>query len=83
MFIVQGTNGHCRRHEYQLMLRSVPKLNRQSRLNRFAALDCERRTMADQQRYDNGVHECHVHQHDEAAHEDYMSSLINLCYLVV
>ena len=34
MFTVQGPDGHCRRHEDQLKLRSVPKLNRQRRLSR-------------------------------------------------
>ena len=34
MFIFQGPDGHCRRHEDHLKLRSVPKLNRQRRLNR-------------------------------------------------
>ena len=31
---IQGPDGHCRRHEDQLKLRSVPKLNRQRRLDR-------------------------------------------------
>ena len=55
MFIVQGPDGHCRRHEDQLKLRSVPKLNRQRRLNRPAPIDSERHTKMDQQGFDNCV----------------------------
>ena len=69
-FIVQGPDGHCRRHEYQLKLRSVPKLNRQRSLNRSAAFDSERHTKTVQQCYDNGVPEFVVHQPDEAANEE-------------
>ena len=69
MFIVQGPDGHCRRHEDQLKLRSVPKLNRQRRLNCSTPFDSERHTKMDQQRYDNGVPEFDVHQTDEAANE--------------
>ena len=66
MFIVQGP----RRQEDQLKLRSVPKLNRQHRLNRSAAMDSERHTKTDQQRFDNSVPECVVHQPVEAANEE-------------
>ena len=70
MFIVQGSDGHCRRHEDQLKLRSVPKLNRQCSLNHFAAIDSERHTTTDKQRYDNGFHEFDIQQPDEAANEE-------------
>ena len=70
MFIVQGSDGHCRRHEDQLKLRSVPKQNRQRRLNRSAEFDSERHTKTDQQRYDNGVPEFDVHQLNEGANEE-------------
>ena len=69
MFIDQGPDGHCRRHEDQLKLRSVPKLNRQRRLNRSAAFDSERHTKTDQQ-CDNSVLECDVQQPAEAANEE-------------
>ena len=39
MFIVHGPDGHCRRHEDKLKLRSVPKPNRQRHLNRPAPID--------------------------------------------
>ena len=55
MFTVQGPDGHCRRHEDQLKLRSVPKLNRQRRLSRPAPIDSARHTKTDQQRFDNCV----------------------------
>ena len=69
MFIVQGPDGHCRRHEDQLKLHSVLKLNRQRRLNRSTAFDSERHTKTDQQ-CDNGVPEFVVQQPDEAANEE-------------
>ena len=69
MFIVQGHDGHCRRHEYRLKLRSVLKLNRHRRLNRSTAFDSERHTKTDQQ-CDNGVPEFVVQQPDEAANEE-------------
>ena len=69
MFIVQGPHGHCRRHEDQLKLRSVPKLNRRRRLNRSTVFDSERHTKTDQQ-CDNGVPEFVVQQPDEAANEE-------------
>ena len=68
VFIVQVPDGHCRRFEDQLKLRSVPKLNRQRRLNRSTAFDSERHTKTDQQRYDNG--ECDGHQPDYASIEE-------------
>ena len=68
MLIVQGSDGHCRRHEDQLKLRSVPKLNHQRRLNRSTAFDSERHTKTDQQ-CDNSVPELYVQQPDEAANE--------------
>ena len=64
MFIVQGHDGHCRRHEYQL------KLNSQRRLKLSGAFDADRHTKTDQQRYDNGVPECHAQQPDKAANEE-------------
>ena len=67
MFIVQGPDGHCRRHEDQLKLRSVPKLNRQRRLNHSAALDSETKT---DQQCENSVPEFVVQQPDEAANEE-------------
>ena len=70
MFIVQGPDGHCRRHEDQLKLCSVPELNRLCRLNRSAAFDSERHKKTDQQRYDNGVPEFDVQHPDEAANEE-------------
>ena len=70
MSTVQGPDGHCRRHEDQLKLRSVPKLNRQRRLNRPAPIDSERHTKTDQQRFYNCVPEFVVHQPDEAANEE-------------
>ena len=70
MFTVQGPDGHCRRHEDQLKLRSVPKLNRQRRLSRPAPIDSARHTKTDQQRFDNCVPEFVVHQPDEAANEE-------------
>ena len=87
MFIVQGPDGHCRRHEDQLKLHSVPKLNSQCRLNRSTAFDSERHTKTDQQR-DNGVPEVVAQQPDEAPPtrprtKNCLFSLINLCYLVV
>ncbi len=69
MFIVQGHDGHCRRHEDQLKLRSVLKLNRHRRLNRSTAFDSERHTKTDQQ-CDNSVPECVVQQPDGAANEE-------------
>ena len=69
MFIVQGTDGHCRPHEDQLKLRSVLKLNRQRSMNRSIAFGSERHTKTDQQ-CDNGVPECVVQQPDEAANEE-------------
>ncbi len=69
MFIVQGRDGHCRRHEDQLKLRSVLKLNRQRSLNRSTAFDSERHTKTDQQ-CDNGVPEFVVQQPDEAENEE-------------
>ena len=69
MFIVQGPDGHCRRHEDQLKLRSVLKLNRLCRLNRSTAFDSERHTKTDQQ-CENSVPEFVVQQPDEAANED-------------
>ena len=66
MFIVQGPHGHCRRHEDQPKLRSVPKLNRQRRLNHYAVFDSERHTKTDQKR-ENSVPEFVVQQPDEAA----------------
>ena len=68
MFIVQGPDGHCRRHEDQLKLSSVPKLKHQRRLNRSTAFDSERHTKTDQQ-CDNSVPELYVQQPDEAANE--------------
>ena len=70
MAFVQGPDGHCRRHEDQLTLRSVPKQNHQRRLNRSAAFDYDRHTKTDQQRYDNGVPEFDVDQPDVAANEE-------------
>ena len=61
MSIVQGPEGHCRRHEDKLKLRSVPKLTRQRCLNRYAAFDSERHTKTDQQRYDNGIPEFDIY----------------------
>ena len=69
MFIVQGPDGQCRRHVDQLKLRSVPKLNRQRRLNRSTAFDSERHTKTGQQ-CDNSVPEFDVQQPDEAANEE-------------
>ena len=69
MFIVQGHDGHCRRHEDQLKLRSVLKLNRHRRLNRSTAFDSERHMKTDQQ-CDNGVPEFVVQYPDEAANEE-------------
>ena len=69
MFMVQGPDGHCRRHEDQLKLRSVLKLNRQRSLNCSTAFDSESHTKTDQQ-CDNGVPECVVQQPDEAANEE-------------
>ena len=69
MFIVQGPDGHCRRHEDQLKLRSVLKLNRQRSLNCSTAFDSESHTKTDQQ-CDNGVPECVVQQPDEATNEE-------------
>ena len=70
MFTVQGPDGHCGRHEDQLKLRSVPKLNRQRRLIRPAPIDSARHTKTDQQRFDNCVPECVVHHPDEAANAE-------------
>ena len=70
MFTVQGPDGHCRRHEDHLKLRSVPKLNRQRRLSHPAPIDSARHTKTDQQRFDNCVPEFVVHQPDEAANEE-------------
>ena len=69
MFTVHGPDGHCRRHEDQLKLRSVIKLNCQRSLNRSTAFGSERHTKTDQQ-CDNGVPECVVQQPDEAANEE-------------
>ena len=69
MFIVQGPDGHCRRHVDQSKLRYVLKLNRQRSLNRYTAFDSERHKKTDQQ-CDNGVPECVVQQPDEAANEE-------------
>ena len=68
-FIVQGPDGRCRRHEDQLKLRLVPKLNRQRSLNYYAAFEPERRPKTDQQRYYNDVPEFDVHQPDKAVNE--------------
>ena len=70
MFTVQGPDGYCRRHEDQLKLHSVHKLNRQRRLYRPAPIDSARHTKTDQQRFDNCVPEFVVHQPDEAANEE-------------
>ena len=70
MFIGQGPDGHCRRHEDQLKLRSVPKLNRQRSLKHSAAFDYERHTKTGQRRYDNGVPEFNVLQPEAAANEE-------------
>ena len=64
MFIVQGHGGHYRRHEDQL------KLNSQRRLKLSGAFDADRHTKTDQQRYDNGVPECHAQQPDGTANEE-------------
>ena len=69
MFIVKGPDGHCRRHEDQLKLRSVPKSNRQRRLNRSTAFDSDRHTKTDQQ-CDNSVPEFDVQHPDEATNEE-------------
>ena len=69
MFIAQGPDGHCHRHEDQLKLRSVLKLNRQRRLNRSTAFDSERHTKTDQQ-CENSFPEFVVQQPDEAANEE-------------
>ena len=68
--VSKGPDGHCRRHEDQLKLRSVPKLNHQRRLSRPAPIDSARHTKTDQQRFDNCVPEFVVHQPDEAANEE-------------
>ena len=83
MFIVQGPGGHCRRHEDQLKLHSVPKLNRQRRQNRSAAFDSERNTKTDQHRYDNGVPELTFTNPTRPRTKNCLLSLINLCHLVV
>ena len=69
MFIVKGPDGHCRRHEDQLKLRSVPTLNGQRRLNRSTAFVSDRHTNTDQQ-CDNSVPEFDVQHPDEAANEE-------------
>ena len=69
MFIVQGQHGHCRRHEDQLKLRSVPKLTRQRHLNHSAVFDSERHTKTNQ-KCENSVPQLVVQQPDEAANEE-------------